>query len=287
MSDELILGFPVLRHEGGDFLDSVVYTVEATQYQNDRKLLITHTLKGNSFIAELLKSKKAAFLVSFFYKDNAERQNFICDDWDYSEDKNEIIAEQSIDIDFSYAPEINPCIVVVENETIIVNDHSGLTEFWQDEKFDVPAFSRVAYHLKLQFTSGNVSSLLNVQCDEGYQSGSIKPKVIETAGEGDQPIKIICAQDVFDELKNQVKSEPFDAQTAMRKAIITQVLCHVYAHMNNLESKKEVHSGLLKHMEMVFNQTGENWKDGNNFNASFAATKITPYAIDALNRENR
>jgi hypothetical protein len=57
--------------------------------------------------------------------------------------------------------------------------------------------------------------------------------------------------------------------------------------MNNLESKKEVHSGLLKHMEMVFNQTGENWKDGNNFNASFAATKITPYAIDALNRENR
>jgi hypothetical protein len=88
-------------------------------------------------------------------------------------------------------------------------------------------------------------------------------------------------------LKKQVTSEPFDAQTAMRKAIITQVLCHVYAHMNNLESKKEVHSGLLKHMEMVFNQTGENWKDGNNFNASFAATKITPYAIDALNRENR
>jgi hypothetical protein len=287
MSNELILSFPVLKQDSGDFLDSISYTAIATQYQNDRKLVITHTLKGESFIVELLKNQKAGFSVTLFYKDNAERQNFICNDWNYDEDTQEIVAEQNIDIDFSYAPEITPCIVVTGDEKIIVNERSGLTDFWKNEEFDIPTFSRIAYHLKLQFTSGDVSSLLNVQCDKEYQDGSIKTKVMETAGEGDQPIKIICAQDVYDELKKQVIDLPYDAQTAMRKAIITQVLCHIYAHMSNLEDKKDIHSGLLKHMKEVFDKTGENWEDESNFNASFAATRITPYAISALNKENR
>lgn len=287
MSDELILSFPILKQNGGDFLDSIVYTVEANQHQNDRKLIITHTLKGESFITKLVKNKKAGFLVTLFYKDNAERQKFICNDWEYDEEAQEIVAEQNIDIDFSYAPEIMPCIVVMNDEKIAVDGQSGLTDFWQSEVFDIPALSRVAYHLKLQFTSGDVSSLLNVQCEEDYQSGSIKTMVTETAGEGEQPIKIICAQDVYDELSKQVPDSPFDALTAMRKAIITQVLCHVYAYMNNLENKEDIHSGLLKHMEVVLDKTGENWEDDSNFNASFAATKITPYAIDALNMGNK
>jgi hypothetical protein len=287
MSDELILSFPILKQNGGDFLDSIVYTVDAIQHQNDRKLIITHTLKGESFITKLVKNKKASFLVTLFYKDNAERQKFICNNWEYDEEAQEIVAEQNIDIDFSYAPEIMPCIVVMNDEKIAVDGQSGLTDFWQSEVFDIPALSRVAYHLKLQFTSGDVSSLINVQCEEDYQSGSIKTKVTETAGEGEQPIKIICAQDVYDELNKQVTDSPFDALTAMRKAIITQVLCHVYAYMNNLENKEDIHSGLLKHMEVVLDKTGENWEDDSNFNASFAATKITPYAIDALNKENK
>ena len=111
MSDEIILSFPVLKQDSGDFSDHVIYTAEAIQHQNDRKLIISHSLKGNSFIAELIKNKKAKFLITLFYKDNAERQKFICDDWDYDEDTQEISAEQNIDIDFSYAPEITPCIV--------------------------------------------------------------------------------------------------------------------------------------------------------------------------------
>lgn len=287
MGDEIILSFPILKQDSGDFSDHITYTVEAIQHQNDRKLIITHSLKGNSFIAELIKNKKAKFLVTLFYKDNAERQKSICNDWDYDEDTQEIRAEQNIEIDFSYAPEITPCIVVMNDEQIAANKQSGLTDFWQGEVFDIPALSRIAYHLKLQFTSGDVSSLLNVKCDEGYQEGSIKTTVTETIGEGSQPIKIICAQDVYDELKKPMPTKPIDAKTAMRASIITQVLCHVYAHMNNLDDKEtDIHSGLLQHMKDLKEKTGQDWK-GDDFNTSWAATQILPYAITALNSEDR
>jgi hypothetical protein len=287
MSDELILSFPTLKQDSSDFLESVVYTVEATQHQNARKLIVRHSLKGNSFIAELIKNKKAKFLVVLFYKDNAERQKFICDKYDYDENTQEISATQNIDIDFSYAPEITPCIVVMNDEKISVNEQSGLTDFWQNEEFDIPSFSRVAYHLKLKFTSGNIYSLLNVQCDENYQQGSIKTIVSETTNEGEQPIKVVCAKDVFDELKKDVPEKPTDAKTAMRSAIVAQVLCHVYAHMNNLDDKEtDVNSGLLLHMEELKNKTGQDWQS-EDFNASFASTKMLPYAIEALNNEDR
>jgi hypothetical protein len=284
MIDDLILSFPVLKNGGGDFFKSVIYTVEATQAQSYRKLIITHSLKGDSFIAQLVKDGKAKFSVSLFYKDNAERQNFTYSE-EYDESANEISAEQKIDIDFSYAPEITPCIVVMSDEKITVNKQSGLTDFWQGEIFDIPAYSRVAYYSKLKFTSGDVSSLLNVKCDENFKKGSIKTVVIETAGEGEQPIKVICAKDVFDELKEGVIDNPNDAKTAMRAAIVTQVLCHVYAHMNNLNDKEaDIHNGLLMHMESVKERTDEDWKS-EELNASFAATKMQSYAIEALNKE--
>ncbi len=222
-----------------------------------------------------------------FYKDNAERQKFICDDWDYDEDTQEISAEQNIDIDFSYAPEITPCIVVIDDEQITVSKQSGLTGFWQGEVFDIPALSRIAYHLKLQFTSGDVSSLMRVDINKNYPEGSIKTTVIDTIGEGEQPITIICAQDVYDELNRPIPSKPIDAKTAMRASIVTQVLCHVYAYMNNLDDKEtDIHSGLLQHMENLKEKTGQDWK-GDDFNASWAATQILPYAITALNSEDR
>jgi hypothetical protein len=61
-----------------------------------------------SFISQLIKDKKAKFSVSLFYKDNAERQNFVCKDFDYNDEANEIIAKQEISIDFRYAPAITP-----------------------------------------------------------------------------------------------------------------------------------------------------------------------------------
>jgi hypothetical protein len=285
MSDELILNFPVLKQDNGDFLDDVSYVVEATQAQDKRNLCITHSLKGNSFITQLIKDEKAKFSVSLFYKDNAERQKFVCEDFDYDSEVNEITAEQTIDIDFQYAPEITPNIIVLENIKITV-DNSGLSDFWNGEVFDIPAYARIAHYLKLKFTSGDVSSLLNVKCDDNFTNGSIKTFITETIGEEEQPIKIICAQDVFDELKKGVIDKPFNAITMARAAIITQVLCHTYAHMNNLEDKEtDIHSGLLAHMEMVKNKTGQDWEG--EFNASLAATKMMPYAIEALNNEGK
>jgi hypothetical protein len=286
MSDALILNFPVLKQDSGDFLDSIVYTVGAVQLQDNRKIIVTHALKGESFISELLRSNKAKFSVSLFYKDNAERQNFVIDEYDYDEDAQEITAEQNIDVDFNYAPEIIPSIVVVNNEKITVNDKSGLTNFWKNEKFDILAYSRIAHHFKLNFSSGDVSGLMWKEMDEDYSNGSLKTIVTETISEGEQPIKIICAQDVYDELDRGL-SGILDEKIAMRQSIITQVLCHVYAYMGNLEDKEsDIHSGLLQHMETLEEKTGEDWK-GDEFNASFAATKNLPYAIKAINSESR
>lgn len=286
MDDDLILSFPVIKNNGGDFMESVSYIAEATQENNRRILHITHTLKGDSFIAKLIRDKKAKFSVTFFYKDSKQRQKFIYDEFDYDAETQEITAEQKIDIDFSYAPEITANIVIFEDVKITVDDKSGLVGFWDNEYFNIPAFSRIAHYLTLKFTSGDVSSLLSVDCDEFFVNGSIKTIVSETIGEDEQPIKIRCAQDVFDELKKDVVENPTDAKTAFRASIVTQVLCHVYAHMSNLDDKEnDIHSGLLAHMESVKEVTGEDW-EGDDFNPSFAATKMIPYAIEALNKED-
>jgi hypothetical protein len=46
--------------------------------------------------------------------------------------------------------------------------------------------------------------LLYVCCDKDFKKGSIKTIVSETAGEGERPIRVTCAQDVFDELNKGV-----------------------------------------------------------------------------------
>ncbi len=281
MIGDLILSFPVLKHGGGDFLDDISYVVEATQAQDKRNLYITHALKGNSFIAQLIKDGKAKFCVSLFYKDNAERQAFTCidDDVCIDDETNEIIAEQEIKIDFRYAPEITPSIVIFENTEIRVDNNSGLNDFWDAEIFAIPAYARIAYYQKLKFTEGNLLQLLSVSLDENLPDGSAKTTVFETAGEGEQPIKLTCAKDVFDELKKGVVDKPDDAKTAMRASIITQMLCYVYSYMANLKDKETgINSGLLLHMQQV---KGD-WQD-DNFNPSLAATQMLPYAIKALN----
>jgi hypothetical protein len=45
--------------------------------------------------------------------------------------------------------------LVLENNFIVDND-SGLSGFWDNEIFDIPAYARIAHYLKLQFTSGDV-----------------------------------------------------------------------------------------------------------------------------------
>lgn len=285
MSNELILSFPVLKDDGGDFLESIRYTVDATQGASNGKLYITHTLKGQSFISQLLRDGKAKFSVSLLYKDNAERQSSVCDECSYDEDVKEASAEQIVDIDYNYAPEITPYIVIMENKSVVADSNSGLADFWQTEVFEIPAFSKLAHHSKLEFSSGNVSSLMWKEINEDYKSGTIKTSVIATSGEGEQPIKVVCAKDVYDELDRGFSGQ-LDAGSVVRKSIVTQILCHVYAHMNNLKDKEtDIHSGLLKHMETVVENTGEDWMSDGNFNASFAATGMVPYEIEVLNRE--
>lgn len=285
MIDDLILSFPVLKNNGGDFLENVAYMVEATQAQNKRKLYITHTLKGNSFIAQLIKDKKAKFSVVLFYKDNAERQKFVCEDFDCDNEANEITAEQIIDIDFRYAPEITPNIVVFEKVDIAVDNNTGLSDFWSGEIFIIPAYARIAHYSKLTFTSGDVSSLIWKDVNKDYPNGAVKTAVNETCGEAEQPIKITCATDVYDELNKGLKNS-VGANIVVRKAIITQVLCAVYAHMSTVKDKKsDIHKGLSLHMEEVKEKTKEDWEN-EYFNPSLAATQMLPYAIEALNKEN-
>jgi len=283
MTDDLILSFPVLKNGSGDFLENVSYVVEATQAQN-RKLYITHTLKGKSFIFQLIKAKKAKFSVTLFYKDNAERQNFVCEDFDYDDDANEITTEQKIDIDFQYAPEITPNIVIFEDIEITVDNSSGLSDFWNSAKFTIPIYARIAHYSKLKFTSGDVSSLMWKDMDKDYSNGVIKTVVDVNKGTGEQPIKIICAKDVYDELDKGFSS----AETAMRQSIVTQILCAVYAYMYQIKDEEtdgNIHDGLLMHMENVKEQTGQDWKD-DDFNPSFAATTMMPYVIEVSNEED-
>jgi hypothetical protein len=47
-------------------------------------------------------------------------------------------------------------------------------------------------------------------------------------------------------LNKGVIDNPNNAKTAMRASIVTQILCHVYAYMNNLEDKEaDIHSGIV------------------------------------------
>jgi hypothetical protein len=281
MVDDLILSFPVLKNGGGDFLDGISYVVEATQEQNNRKLHITHTLKGNSFISQLIKDKKAKFSASLFYKDNAERQKFICNEFDYDDETSEITAEQEIKIDFRYAPEVTPNIVIFEDVKITVDNNAGLSDFWNGEIFTIPAYARIAHYSKLKFTSGEVSSLMWKDMEKSYSNGVIKTIVDVNKGEEEQPIKIICAQDVYDELDKGFSGNRIDTGMAMRQSIVTQILCAVYAHMNQVKDKTDgIHSGLLMHMENVKEQTGQDWENENDFNPSFAATKMIPYVLN-------
>ena len=284
MSDDLILDFPVLKKDGGDFSAEISYEVEAEVSPIDRTVEIRHTLKGQSFISQLVKRGDAKFSVLLLYRDSAERQHHLCDT-EISVNDNEIVATQTIPNKFSYTPEIMPSIVIWEGKNITVEASSGLTDFWeQGEHFDIPQYSRIALGPKLKFTAGDISKLMQVISDEKLGSGEMKVEVYESAGEGETPVSLLCATDVFDELHKMTQAAPSNAVESMRSAIITQALCAVYAYMQNLGADYEVGGVLSAHLELLENETGENWQN-DNFNPSLAATKMQPYAIKALNDE--
>ena len=287
MPDDLILDFPVLRQESGDFVEDVSYEVKAIR--DAQKITVTHIIKGQSFIRQLVKNTNAKFGVLLLYRDSSERQHHSCDVNSISTRDNEIVVEQIISLGFPYAPEITPSIIILEDQNITVDSSSGLTDFWGiGERFHIPQYSRIAIAPKLKFTSGDVSKLMEVVFDEKLSYGEMRVVVDEGAGEGERPVSLVCGKDVYDELYKIKKTEPNTPIEAMRSAIVTQALCAVYAHMKNLQNPNEDYetSGVLAaHLEELEDKTGENW-EYEDFNPSLAATKMRPYVIKAFNEES-
>lgn len=285
MPDNLILDFPVLRQGSGDFVEEVSYEVEADRLAG--KITVTHRLNGQSFIRQLIEGGDAKFSVRLLYSDSSERQSHLCNAGDIvpNDETNEMVATQIISMDFSYAPEVTPSIIILENKKITVDDSSGLTDFWEKgEYFDIPKYSRIALGPKLKFTSGDISKLMEVKSDEKLGYGEMKVSVNENAGEGETPVSLLCGKGVYDELRKVTLTEPSNAVEAMRWAIITQALCAVYAYMQNLGEHYVVGGVLSAHLEMLEDKTGENW-EAEGFDPSLAATKMQPYAIKELHSD--
>ncbi len=282
MPDNLILDFPVLRQGGGDFVEEVSYEVEADRLAG--KITVTHRIKGQSFIRQLIEDGNAKFSVLLLYRDSSERQSYLCNEGDIvtKDETNEMVATQIINMDFSYAPEVTPSIIILESKKITVDDSSGLTDFWEKgDYFDIPKYSRIALGLKLKFTSGDISKLMKVEFAKELGCGEMEVRVNENAGEGETPVSLLCGKGVYDELCKVTRAEPRNAVESMRSAIITQALCAVYAYMQKLDENYVVGGVLSAHLEMLEDKTGENWKN-EEFNPSLAATKMQPYGIDVL-----
>lgn len=273
MSNQLILDYPVLQEDSGDFVDAVSYQVAATRATKfDKKITVTHTLSGASYISQLISEGAAQFSVRLFYRDSSERYHESCSAAD-------VCVTQTIPLKFSYAPEILPSIVLMEEREITVDDSSGLTDFWtKGNRFFIPKYSRIALGPRLFFTDGGVQSLLRLVLDEDLCAGEMKVVVKESAGEGETPVDLVCGMSVYNCLRKITEANLTATNQPMAYAIVTQALCAVYAYMQNLGTDQEVGGVLKAHLQILENEAGTGWYD-EDFNPSLAATKMRPYVI--------
>ena len=272
MPNQLILDFPVLQEDSGDFVDAVSYEVAAARLAGE--IAVTHTLKGSSYISRLVSEGVAQFSVRLIYRNSAERYHQLCK-------KAGICVKQTIPLKFSYAPEILPSIVLLEDREITVDGSSGLTDFWmKGTRFSISRYSRIALGSRLSFTDGGVQSLMRLICDEGLGEGEMKVVVKELAGEGETPVDLMCGKNIYDCLKGVTEANPTAAYQSMGHAIVTQALCAVYAYMQNLgkNQDQEVGGVLKAHLQMLEEKAETSWED-DNFNPSLAATRMWPYVI--------
>lgn len=284
MSNEIMLDFPVLKNKTGDFLEDVVYSVNSNHINNG--LEITHILTGQSFIKDLLIENKAKFHVSLYFKDSKERQSFSLY-YDKGKDIDEadkgLIAIQHIDFDFSYAPEITPNIVILEDIDMTVDEKSGLTDFWKiGEKLSINKYSRVASCGVLEHVSGDVRNLISPIISKDFKKGTMEVNVSINAGESERAVTVKCAENVYDMLKKidyRTKEFPKDSEDSFKLSIISQILCSMYAEIKYQINKKDAeitNSGLLNHLDELKITTGEDY-NSENFNPSLASTKMFPY----------
>ena len=279
MPNSLVLDFPILRKDSNDFRPEIAYEVKAEQ--GSGKLYLRHSLKGRSFISSLLEQSKAKFSLRLLYRDSSERQHHLYDESIPPMQEGIIAITQTIPMDFSYAPEVMPSIIALEDVRITVDALSGLTDFWRlGESFFIPKYARIAMNSKLTFSKGDVYHLIRLVHNHDLGDGEMKVKVNEYAGEGETPVSLLCASDVYDQLRRAHATEPSDPSESMGSAIVTQALSVTYAYMHNLDenSKEEIGGVLLNHLQMLEENTGQDWKD-EDFNSSLAATKMRPYVL--------
>ncbi len=275
-----MIDFPTLQPDSADFMEEVAYEVKAKH--NDGKLIITHSLTGESFIKQLIDEGKARFSVALFYKDSAQRRHNVFGN-NPRRDKNGIIAKQEIANGFSYGPEIKANIITIEDVKIPVDEQSGLGPFWQaGSNIHIPSHARIASYPDLTFYDGSISSIISIKYDDNLTEGTLKVKVDKIAGVTEHPIKVLCAKDVFDQLRKikgvETLEHPKDEKDAIRLAIVTQILCAAYAEIIKNREEEITNESLIEHLKNLEEKTGENCED-DDFNPSLAATKMLPYCF--------
>jgi len=279
--------FPTLQPDSADFKEEVAYDVKA----NDKhgKLIITHSLTGESFIKQLIDEGKARFAVSLLYRDSAQRKHRVFEGGPVPVE-NQIIAEQVIPNEFTYAPEIRANIITIEDVKITADERSGLDSFWRSRsQIDIPRQTRIASYPDLIFNDGNMSSIISIRENKKFTKGTLKVTVNKIAGINEEVIKVLCAKDIYRQLRKtgiRTLDNPKDEKDAMRLALVTQILSAAYGEVikgreEGREEEEITNGSLIEHLNELKEETGQDWED-QDFNPSLAATEMLPYQLQVL-----
>ena len=288
MSGTIALGFPVLDEDGAGFSDGVSYTVSATlQGTSPPKMLtVEHRLTGVSFVREWVRAGDARFSARLLFRNSARREAHPFEGA-LDETGNALVAIQQLPVRFLETPEVVCSIVATRDRQLIVSHpESGLTDFWRTgQLIDISRYARIGRHATLTFDDGSLGSIIRVVEGKELESGQMKTNVNPQNQEGEKPVTLLCAKDVYDELQAFTEAPPSGNKEAVRSAIVTQALCAAYGHMHMLlrvegddYSEEGMNPALRSHGERLKAETGMTWGD-EDFNPSLAATQMLPYAI--------
>ena len=202
-----------------------------------------------------------------------------------------LVAKQQISVRFFETPEVTCSIVAAKDRQLVVSHpDSGLTNFWREgERIDIPRYARIGRHTMLSFDDGSFDSLIYVVEGKELDDGQMRTVVSEYARDGEKPVTLFCAKDVYDEIWALKEARSSRYREAMQSAMLTQALCAIYGYMEGYMEMKthdedydydedEINPILRSHGIKLKENTGTMWgEDG--FNPSLAATQMRPYVI--------
>ena len=286
MSVTVALGFPALDEHGASFTDGVHYTVSATLQGTapPRTLTVEHRLTGLSFVRDWVRSGDARFSTRLLFRNGSRREAWLSDDV-LDESGESLLVKQRIPVRFLETPEVACSIVAMRDRQLVVcHPESGLSDFWQvGERIDIPRYARIGRHAILNFDDGSLAALIHVVPEKNFKNGQMKTEVSEHAPEGEKPVTLFCAEDIFDELQALTEASPLGHREAMQSALVTQALCAIYGYMEAQTyradyNEDEINPTLRSHGRELSTKTGTTWgEDG--FNPCLAATEMRPYTI--------